>query len=315
MSRFRLWLSRGLTGLAVVGVAWASFDLSKRLASEELVLRLEWLAPALVGLLCGYAAMCWFFVGFVRRHTRGSPGLWSMVELYLRSLLARYVPGKVLVPAMRMAAADGMAMPAVLLGAGVMLEGIAWLSMGALTCFALGLSMPGQLAGLLGVSRPWLWGALAAALTFLVLAATVDLERYPTKLRKLMGMQVAKGPLVPARLLVASAILWLGTAVSSAFVAEALGGQGGAANLAAFATVAASLVGFLALPVPAGLGVREAAFVMIVAPAMGERWAIAAGLIARALAIFAECALWLVSLVARAVQQNRSELPERPSIP
>jgi glycosyltransferase 2 family protein len=69
---------------------------------------------------------------------------------------------------------------------------------------------------------------------------------------------------------------WLLVGASSALMARALGFDGSPSRIA-FAAVAAWIVGFLAVPVPAGVGLRELIFVALCGLGAGRGAAVAAG--------------------------------------
>lgn len=77
------------------------------------------------------------------------------------------------------------------------------------------------------------------------------------------------------RLVLVSVPTWLLIGASSAMVTAALGYEQQPARIA-FAAVAAWIVGFLAIPVPAGAGVREVVFVLVCGLAVGPATAVAA---------------------------------------
>jgi uncharacterized membrane protein YbhN (UPF0104 family) len=210
-------------------------------------------------------------------------------------MLARYLPGKVGIPAVRMAAAESVGVGTAFMAASVVLESLAWLASGFLLTIVLSLG-------------PWapphlsqLWqhplAKLAVGLSLLGAATLALLEArfYPRALLKLLRLEGRRGPLLPPVLMLSTGGFWLATAGTSALLARALGAGGDVALLAAVAGLAAPLVGFLALPVPAGLGVREAVLVMALASSLTDSGALAFGLVSRAVSLVVELLLWLMS--------------------
>jgi len=295
-------LSRVIATVVVISVTLAAVEMTRRVRQGDLNVEGVWMVSAAMTLGVGYCALAWGFVRLVRREVSGVPAA-PCVELYFRSLLARYLPGKVGIPAVRMAGASGLGVSAVFMATGVVLESLAWLATGGVVSMALALG-PGAGPRLTQLASSPATGVLiGAVLSGVLVLALVDSTRYPAWLLRRLKIQRREGPLLPVELLVANAVLWLATGASCAAVARALGADGSTLWLAATLGVFAPLVGFLALPVPAGLGVREAVLVLALSPELGTSRAIGLGVMTRAVALATELVLWSLSrawLAARA---------------
>lgn len=162
-------------------------------------------------------------------------------------------------------------------GAGLIASGMAafetsfpvWLRVGA----AVGV------VGGIGLSR----GANLETATGFVLRVTKKPGRVNIPKQQLLNESVAWG------------VLGLGTlAASYAVVASQVTGGTSKLTMAA-AFVVAWLVGFLAVPFPAGIGIREAVLVWLLAPMMPTASVVAASLVHRLMIIAGEVIVYLVS--------------------
>jgi uncharacterized membrane protein YbhN (UPF0104 family) len=110
------------------------------------------------------------------------------------------------------------------------------------------------------------------------------------------------------RLIAWSIPTWVLLGGSSAAVSQALGYHGQVARIA-FAAVAAWVIGFLAVPVPAGAGLREVIFIALCGLPTAEATAVAAT--ARVLLILVDgvggvLGLWYAQIATRAAAPARS---------
>jgi uncharacterized membrane protein YbhN (UPF0104 family) len=301
-ARASVWWRRTAQLLFVVALAFvvgAAIDVGRRLSHGQLALSLPHLALAALSFGGGYLMLSWGFGRFVAHHANPAPRAAVVAEIYFRSLLARYLPGKVAVAAVRAGAAAELGVGSTMLGASAVLEMLAWLSAGMLACALVG-TVTGLPRALPGTASHVLFAvAVVGSIVVLVTLCTLDRRRYPARLLKLLRCEDGSGPIVPVALVSGAALYWVFAALCSALVALGAGGSAQAAWLAALATMASSLAGFLALPVPAGMGVREAVFVVVLGPGMGNDAALAVALITRALAIALEALLWLACLGLR----------------
>jgi uncharacterized membrane protein YbhN (UPF0104 family) len=91
------------------------------------------------------------------------------------------------------------------------------------------------------------------------------------------SLSLAAPPWLRMLSLIATAVpTWLLVGLSSVLIAQALGYDQTPAQIA-FAAVAAWIIGFLAVPVPAGAGLRELAFVGLSGLGSGRAVAVASG--------------------------------------
>jgi uncharacterized membrane protein YbhN (UPF0104 family) len=240
-------------------------------------------------------AQGWGFAHLIRASSTPPPARVLLIEVYFRGMLARYLPGKVGIPAVRMASAARLSVGPGFMAASVVVETLAWLASGFVLTLLLTLG-PWAPAGMSELwKHPLAKVSVAAALAGSLVLATLGVRRYPARLLRLLRLERREGPLLPPALLVASSLYWVGTACASVALAVALGVGLDSALLVAIAGMASLLVSFLALPVPAGLGVREAVIVMVLSSTLSAPVALAFGLLSRGLMLGIELVLWLIS--------------------
>lgn len=314
--RLRRWARACLAAVAALFVGLVAWDLFSRFdqhaVSLDPTLLVLALLPASCAMLCQLAA----FRALIARFTGKPMPLLPSAVLYLDSQMARYVPGKVGLAAVRLAGAARVGVPARVLASTLLIEVASWAASG----LVLGL---GLLAGLSTADRNLLparlddsvlsfvqlgsWLGAAGALLGTLFLCTVSRRRWPRALLGLMLGQSGEGivegeplaeqdrPLAPFGLPLwhlAHACCWVATGACLALAV----GAGLSEALAAGASLCIAIVlGFLAIVAPAGAGVREAALVALATPALGASAALSVGLLARAVALLSEVLLWLLA--------------------
>lgn len=286
-------LLRPVLVLAALGfIGLAVLDLSRRWEPAELELDGRWLLAAVVPALLAPLLQAWGWVRLIEHSSGRSVPFGPALELYLDSQLARYTPGKVGLPAVRMAGAERLGVSARSVGASILVELLSWLAVGGgvgLVFVFVGVAVPDGL--LQTVARFGGVLLLLATLAVLVLLV-VDRSRFPAPLRRLLLID-GQGPLLPPALPLAHVAHWLSWGVHGSFLALALGASLPTALTAGGVLCMAIVVGFLALFAPAGAGVREALIGVGVAPLLGAPVAVALGVLARALSIFSDVSVWV----------------------
>lgn len=273
-------------------VVLAVMDLARRWEPAELQLDGRWLAVALVPALLAPLLQAGGWIRLIE-HASGHPvPRLSALVLYMDSQLARYTPGKVGLPAVRMAGAERLGVSARLVGASILVELLSWLAVGGavgLGFVLLGGAVPeGLLQSILRLGG----FLLALAILGVVLLLVVERSRLPAPVRRALLIE-GRGPLVPALVPLAHLGHWGAWGVHGAALALALGAPVSAALTAGGVLCLAIVVGFLALFAPAGAGVREALLGVGVAPLLGAPVAVALGVLARAASILADVIVWL----------------------
>jgi uncharacterized membrane protein YbhN (UPF0104 family) len=298
-----VWLRRAGAVLVVISLGFAFRELGRPLLKEKLTPHFGWLALGALGFGAAYLCTSW---GFRRLLARGAdrPVLaLPCREVYFRSLLARYLPGKVGVPAVRIPASEAFGVSRAFMASSVFIEALAWIGSGAL--LGLSASFFAKLDQLESLLRyPWLIGFVVTCNALVLLGlCTVDASRLPPRLLSLLKVPRRHGALVPYELVLANASFWLANALATVCVAASLGVSMSDAPVVAIAATLVPVAGFLVVFVPAGLGVREALFALLLAPELGTGKALAISLFARVASLVMEIVLWLVT---RALLSSRS---------
>jgi glycosyltransferase involved in cell wall biosynthesis len=303
-------------GLAVLAalVAASAHDLpvvARDLARATLV-PVSIAIAAQVAAEVGYAIASALALATLREHV----GFSRAASAFLVAQTAKHLPGGVGAPLARAGVASRFGLAPRRTGAWLVVEAVAsvaatlWFGAVALAV-TLGSSraaVPHHAAGAgAGQRLAWVAVALVALGVPFVLSRRAPTGRLAERLL---------GPLPAPRVLARPAGAYLAVTATSAVALAGLArslaplGDRAMAELAgAFAV--ATVVGFLALPVPAGLGVREAVFVALAAPLLPAPLALAVALAQRVLAMLAQSLLAL--LAAPALRRRVAESTSRPS--
>lgn len=273
----------------VIATAW---DLASRWEDARVDVRpgLALVASVPLVLSCVIQGIAWIALVERMAHTK-TPRL-PALSLYLASQLARYTPGKVGLPLVRMEGAPRIGLPRGLVGISVLIEALSWTATGALLGFLLiAITADKTQAGIL---ERFSWPLVAATVGGGAVLMLVDRARYPKAIRKILAPE-GSGPLVPARLPAIQLGYWALVAVHGNLLSTALGASPGAAVSAMGFYVLASVAGFVVLAAPAGLGVREAVLVSGLAPSIGSAAALGAAIFSRVLWLVTEIVTWLLT--------------------
>lgn len=289
--RLKRWLRPLMLALTVVFVAVTAHDLWGRWDGRSVRVEPAFAVLALLPTLVGafLQGLAWILL-VERMATRRTPR-WAALALYLDSQLARYTPGKVGLPLIRMEGAPRLGLPRRLVGVSVLLEMLSWTATGAVVGFLLlvWLGAPGGgLSGLAGRFAPYLLGASLLALLGLVL---VDRRGLSPSRQISLGLE-GSGAIVPLRLPLLQLLYWVSWAVHGYFLARALGADPRAALSTMGFSPLANVLGFVALAAPAGVGVREAVMVAGLSPVLGGPGAVAAAILARVLSLASDVLVW-----------------------
>ncbi len=291
--RLKAWLRSSafrwaLTTLAMGFVAWTAWRLHADWQPTTVSID-----PLLLGLAFAFAmaatasvAVGWTLL--VQRFAKVRVPFDHSLFIYARAALAKYIPGKLAQPALRLSGLAPHGVTARLLAIAMGLEVVSWCATGAALALLLGAGENGPALGRAGILI-----ALACLVGVGVLV-TVSSARYPAVLRRFIGVE-HEDTLLPWTVPVAHLLSWVLWAGHGVLLARALGLRGGAAMAHASALfVVAPIAGFLALPMPAGVGVRESVVALGLTPLIGPANAAAASLLSRLASLVADLALWLL---------------------
>ena len=212
-------------------------------------------------------------------------------QVYLDSQMARYTPGKVGLPAVRIAGAEALGVSAKVMASTLLVELFSWCAMGSITA---GLVLGFVADSSLITSELSLLSQVAAggSIVALVALTVLDRQRLPRKLLEVFDAQ-GEGPLVPWRL-PAYHLLHFGSWIGcGGLLARSVSGAPLMDCIFVGAILCVAIVaGFLALFAPAGAGIREALIAVATAPLLGSAGAISVGLLARIVSLMSDVGLW-----------------------
>jgi hypothetical protein len=290
-----------LTAVALAFVAWAAWTLHARWQHAAVAVEPWAVAAAGLAVLATMLLIALGWAVLVRAMTApAAPPLSRLLAVYASSSLGKYLPGKLGQPVLRITGLAAQGTPAAAVTASMLIEILSWMATGALFAallFAVGNDSTDALS-----LRAYALPIGALALLGSIGLAAID-RRHFAKLARVLGVAAGRGPLLPWAVLLLHAGSWAVWAVHALLLASAVGADLPAATYAAGFFVLAPIAGFLALPLPAGVGVRESLVVLGLLAAVGAEAALAAALLSRALTLAADVVLWLVLGAASRTRQ------------
>jgi uncharacterized membrane protein YbhN (UPF0104 family) len=296
LARLRLGLRVVLGGASLVFVVYALRGLVGRWDSSQVSLSWGFLLLSTLPLALGVVVLALSWKWLLEGMTARSIPTPTAVALHFESQLARYTPGKVGVPLVRMAGAPDLGVSAGAVGSSVVLELLPYLSVGAGMGFLCLFVASRQVGGAFeAIGRFGVVGLGVFTVITLVLVL-LDRRHYPAAARRLLRVE-GQGPLVPARVPAAHAAYWFTWALHGYLTSLAVGAGQGAAFASAGVYVVAPVAGFLALITPAGVGVREAVASVALAPVLGPSAAIAAAIVSRLTSLVVDVLAWAIGRV------------------
>lgn len=273
----------------VIGVLGVAFVVRELLRDRETVVRalsdveLPWLVPSL---LVGFASMT--VIGLVWRRclkVLGAelPAL-DALRRYFVGQMGKYVPGGIwpVIGRAEMARRGGVAGP-VAYGSTVLSLALTYLAATLVAGIGLLLGAGRGEVALIGVVALLPLGLLVLHPSILTWLLTI-LRRLS---RRELLLRVPRWS-TSAGLLLAHVPAWLGISLATWLVAASLDPSGANPWNLTFATTLSWLIGFLAVGVPGGIGVREAVFVATATSLSGSGVAAAVAVIARAIFIIVD---------------------------
>lgn len=286
----------------VLKTAW---ELSRAWDSQPVSLVPAWLALAVAlnsaSLYCQGVAFLKLLESWLGRELDRVPAL----SVHFASQLARYTPGKVGLPGVRLAGVSALGGSKEQVLSATIIEVLVWLIVGcfvALSLFAIhpfALITQGSPLHFALLSLPLPLGALAlmaGRMPWSSVRAWIHRLRLPFAAR-LSGAR-DESPLAPNASFAWFLAHWLLIVLTGAAVCLALRGAWSAAIPSGVTLVLAIVLGFLALFAPGGVGIREAALAACAAPLVGAKEATLLGILARAVSLTSELLLWSAFRIA-----------------
>lgn len=291
LARIKLVARIVLGGASVIFIAVACYKLASRWESGKVVLHWPWVVAAGLPIAVGTVILAIGWKWIMERMVGHAIPLRPALTLHFESQMARYTPGKVGMPLVRMAGAAALGVPAAVAGYSVLTESISMVAVGGIVGFALLVSTTGGAGGVLAAFGKLGALGLAAFVVVGLVLVFVDRRRLPALVLRMLKADGA-GPLVPRRGPVAHALYWLTWAVHGYFAARAVGISSPHAVYGAGLYVLGPIAGILALATPSGIGVREAVMSMGLAPVVGPAPAVAAAIVSRATSLVVDILVW-----------------------
>ncbi len=311
---------------------WTAQSLARSFDASALHLESLWLVASLplgaLGMYFQYRAW-WSLVQELDRKNIAAPMnelpylRTRSLLLYVESQLARYTPGKLGLPAVRIAGASGIGIKRGGMGLSIFTELFSWLSLGLFISCALLLCLNNVSAEAFLRVLPFqasIWGLRAFSFLLLLMIGSGlflfsrPLFKQPAWLQSILrrtllknisavvvGSQQASAEpdkAVLLRLLSRQAYAfhaahWCSLMLMGACVALALGVSASTALLSATAVPIAILAGFFALFAPGGAGIREAILASLSLAFLGPTLAVAFSLLLRIISLSVEVSLYL----------------------
>jgi uncharacterized membrane protein YbhN (UPF0104 family) len=240
---------------------------------------------------CAIQGLAWILLA-ERMAGKRTPRL-PAFAVYLDSQLARYTPGKIGLPIVRMNGAQRLGLSRRLVGASVLIEALCWTATGSVVGFALLWLGDVPAEGVAGLAGRYAFPLLAASLLGVIALVVLDRRFLPAKLRSVLALD-GSGRIAPLRLPLLELLYWLTWAAHGYFLTRSLGAvEAGAFDTMGFNPLA-NVLGFVALAAPAGVGVREAVLIAGYGSVLGSGGALAAAVLSRAASLLADLGVWAV---------------------
>jgi hypothetical protein len=276
--------------VVLVFVGYAMRDVARRWDGSHVKFLTLPLALAFLPLCAGCLVQAWGWIGLIERMAgKPVPGLRALA-LYMDSQLARYSPGMVGLPIVRMAGADRVDVPPATVGTSIGLEMLSWTAVGGMIGFASLFWLP-QKQGLVALLGRFAMPIVATFSLGALLLLAVDRRWFPSLVVRSLRLQ-GVGPLIPLRLTLSHVFYWATWMLHGGLLSLALGGSVSTALACSGAFVLAGVGGFVALAAPAGAGVREGIVTLTLSPVLGAPAAVAAAVASRALSLAADLTVW-----------------------
>jgi hypothetical protein len=278
--------------IALAFVAYSAWDLAHRWQKSKVTLDLPWALASILPLGLGCLIQGRGWIALIERMTARRVPRGPALSLYMDSQLARYTPGMVGLPFVRMAGAARLGVSAVAVGSSVGLEMLSWTALGGAVGFASLFALPAR-SGLTALLGAWAIPIVLGFASIVVLLSCVNRSHLPAFVVRLLKVD-GTGPLVPFSLLLAHLLYWATWALHGCLLTHAFGAAPGIALSTSGLYALATVGGFVALAAPAGVGIREAILSVSLAPALGSAPALAIAVASRAASLVADVIAWAV---------------------
>ena len=291
--RLKAWLRPIMGLLAVIFVVAAIWDLKRRWRPGVVQIDYGMAALSMLPLAVGCVLLGLGWIWLLSRMSGVKIPVLPGMALHLESQAARYTPGKVGLPLVRMLGAAGLGTTSRIAGSSVFIEVLCFVATGGVTGLLVLLfsgDMLRRVTEALGLFGLVVLLGFVLALAVLLL---LDRRHLPNKLRDLLQLD-GEGPLVPPALPLIHAAYWLTWAAHGYFTSRAIHASVGVSLDSMGFYVLAPVMGFLALAAPGGLGVREAVLSIALSAATGPGPALYAALLSRGTSVVVDFGVWML---------------------
>lgn len=284
-----------LTSAALGFVAWSVWSLGQRWGQAPISIQPGSIVMAFGAMIVSLILLALAWTTLIRSLAPQPPPLLGLLSVYATSSLGRYMPGKVGQPVMRLAGLAPYGVSARMGTTSILVELASWISTGVGSA-----SMLFAIAGANWEYRTYTTFVGAGCAVVVLALATLNPQRFPATVKRLLVLESTR-PLLPLKVILIHMGSWTFWALHGLLLCDALGFDDAAklARAVAF-LVLGPIGGFLALPVPAGLGVRESLMSLGLAPLVGAAGAVAVALLSRAVSLTADVLLWIVAVRIKA---------------
>jgi hypothetical protein len=278
--------------LAVVFVVAAIWDLKRRWRPGVIQVDYGMAALSMLPLALGCVLLGLGWIWLLSRLSGVKIPILPGMALHLESQAARYTPGKVGLPLVRMLGAAKLGTTSRIAGSSVFIEVLCFVATGGVTgllVLVLSGDMLKRVTEALGRFGLLVLLGFVVALGVLLL---LDRRYLPRKMRELLQLD-GNGPLVPPALPLIHAVYWLTWAAHGYFTSRAVHAPVDVSLGSMGFYVLAPVMGFLALAAPGGLGVREAVLSIALSAATGPAAALYAALLSRGTSVIVDFGVWM----------------------
>jgi glycosyltransferase 2 family protein len=290
-ARFKAVLRPLMAALAVLFVGVAIWDLKRRWQPGQIEIDYGMAVASMLPLALGCVLLGLGWVWLLSRMSGVKVPTLRGLALHFESQAARYTPGKVGLPLVRMLGAERLGTSARIVGTSVLIEVLCWVATGGVTGLLV-LIVSGEMLSRVTDALGWV-GLVVLAGFIALLAALLLVDRRSLPKRVVDALQLdGEGPLVPPALPLVHAGYWLTWAAHGYFTGRAIHALGGVAFSSMGFYVLAPVMGFLALAAPGGLGVREAVLSIALAGSVGPAAALYAALLSRGTSVVVDLGVW-----------------------
>lgn len=278
--------------LAAVFVAVAIWDLKRRWQPGQVQIDYGLAALSMVPLAAGCVFLGLGWVWLMSRMSGVKIPVLPAMSIHLESQAARYTPGKVGLPLVRMLGAERLGTTSRIAASSVFIEVLCFVATGGVSGFVVLMATGGMLSRITEVLGVLGLVVLLGFVVALALLLLVDRRAIPQKLRDVLQID-GEGPLVPLGLPLIHAGYWLTWAAHGYITSRAVHASTDVAIGSMGFYVLAPVMGFLALAAPGGLGVREAVVSIALSGPIGPAAALYAALLSRGTSVVVDFGVWM----------------------